>query len=95
MHFVDLVKSIPTSIWYLLAKIGFDTAENEPVKNWQILQKLHGWLRVSSNLPAELAELAVQLAAREVAARQRTEVAEPRQVAARLVARAEPRGLRL
>ena len=30
---VDLVKSFPTSIYmYLLAKIGVDTAENEPSK---------------------------------------------------------------
>ena len=30
VHFVDLVKSFPTNIYYLLATIGFDTAENEP-----------------------------------------------------------------
>ena len=29
---IDLVKSFPTSIW--LQKIGFDTAENEPLKVW-------------------------------------------------------------
>ena len=29
---VDLVKSFPTSYKYLLAKIGFDLAENEPPK---------------------------------------------------------------
>ena len=28
VNFVDLVKSFQTSIYYLLAKIGFDTAEN-------------------------------------------------------------------
>ena len=27
---VDLVKSVLTNIYYLLAKFGFDTAENEP-----------------------------------------------------------------
>ena len=30
VYLVDLVKSFPTSILYLLAKIGVDTAENEP-----------------------------------------------------------------
>ena len=29
VNLVDLVKSVPTSIYYLLAKFGFDTAENE------------------------------------------------------------------
>ena len=29
---VDLVKSFPKSIYYLLAKFGFDTAEKEPSK---------------------------------------------------------------
>ena len=28
-NLVDLVKSFPTSIYYLLANFGFDTAENE------------------------------------------------------------------
>ena len=32
VYLVDLVKSFPTSIWYLLAKFGVDTAENEPSK---------------------------------------------------------------
>ena len=31
VNLVDLVKSFPTSILYLLAKIGVDTAENGPV----------------------------------------------------------------
>ena len=31
IHLIDLVKSFQTSI-YLLAKVGFDTAENEPLK---------------------------------------------------------------
>ena len=35
---VDLVKSFPTSIYYLLPKIGFDTAENEPFNIWLYLQ---------------------------------------------------------
>ena len=30
VHYVDIGKSFPTSISYLLAKLGFDTAENEP-----------------------------------------------------------------
>ena len=32
MHCVDLGESFPTSIYHLLAKFGFDTAENEPCK---------------------------------------------------------------
>ena len=32
VNLVDLVKSFQTSIHYLLAKFGFDTAENEPLK---------------------------------------------------------------
>ena len=32
MHCVDLGESFPTSIYYLLAKFGFDTAENESSK---------------------------------------------------------------
>ena len=32
VYLVDLVKSVPTSIYYLLAKFGVDTAENEPSK---------------------------------------------------------------
>ena len=30
VHCVDLGESFPTTIYYLLAKCGFDTAENEP-----------------------------------------------------------------
>ena len=33
-NLVDIVKSFQPSIYYLLAKIGFDTAENEPLKVW-------------------------------------------------------------
>ena len=32
MHCVDLGEGFPKSIYYLLAKFGFDTAENEPCK---------------------------------------------------------------
>ena len=32
MHCVDLGESFPNSNEYLLAKFGFDTAENEPCK---------------------------------------------------------------
>ena len=32
VHLVDLVKSFPNSNEYLLAKIGVDTAENEPLQ---------------------------------------------------------------
>ena len=31
VNLLDLVKSFHTSIYYLVAKIGFDTAENEPL----------------------------------------------------------------
>ena len=32
VNLVDLVKSFPTNIYYLTAKYGFDTAENEHLK---------------------------------------------------------------
>ena len=32
VNLVDLVKSFQTSIYYLLATFGVDTAENEPLK---------------------------------------------------------------
>ena len=32
VNLVDLAKSFPTSISYLLTKIGFGTAEDEPLK---------------------------------------------------------------
>ena len=32
VNLVDLIKSFPSSNDYLLAKFGFDTAENEPCK---------------------------------------------------------------
>ena len=40
VNLVDLVKSFQTSIYYLLAKFGFDTAENEPLKVCQKLAKV-------------------------------------------------------
>ena len=39
VNLLDLVKSFQTSIYYLLAKIGFDTAENGPLKICQKLAK--------------------------------------------------------
>ena len=39
MNLVDLVKSFQTSIYYLLAKFSFDTAENESLKICQKLAK--------------------------------------------------------
>ena len=39
VNIVDIVKSFQTSIYYLLAKVGFDTAENEPLKVCQKLAK--------------------------------------------------------
>ena len=39
VNLVDLVKSFPTSIYYLLAKIGFDRAENEPLSVCQTVVK--------------------------------------------------------
>ena len=43
LDFVDLVKSSPTSIYYLLANIGVDTAENEPsrVSKFTPTQKIY------------------------------------------------------
>ena len=38
VNLVNLVKSFQTSISYLLAKFGFDTAENEPLKVCQKLE---------------------------------------------------------
>ena len=35
VNLVDLVKSFHTSILLLTCKIGFDTAENEPLKVWR------------------------------------------------------------
>ena len=35
---VELGESFPTSIYYLLAKFGLDTAENEPLKVHLIIQ---------------------------------------------------------
>ena len=32
VNLVDLVKNFQTSVYYLLTKFGFDTAENEPLK---------------------------------------------------------------
>ena len=40
VNLLDLVKSFPTNIYYLLAKFGVDTAENEPLKVNLIL---HPW----------------------------------------------------
>ena len=37
INLIDLVKSYQTSIYYLLAKLGVDTAENGPLK---VCQKL-------------------------------------------------------
>ena len=47
VNLVDLVKSFPTNLLfeqiansneYLLAKIGVDTAENEPLEGWRKIQ---------------------------------------------------------
>ena len=32
VNLIELVKSFPTSVYYLTAKVGFDTAEKEPSK---------------------------------------------------------------
>ena len=37
VNLVDLVKSFPTSIFYLFANIGFDTTKNEPSKVCKVL----------------------------------------------------------
>ena len=42
VNIVDLVKSFLTSIYYLLAPIGFDTADNGPLKvsqKWPSVRK--------------------------------------------------------
>ena len=38
VNLVDLVKSFHTSIYNLLAKRGFDTAEIEPLKVWGLFK---------------------------------------------------------
>ena len=35
-NIVDFVKSFPPSIFYVLAKISVDSAENEPLKVWRL-----------------------------------------------------------
>ena len=37
VNLIDLVKSLPTSIYQSVAKVGFGTAENEPLKVCQEL----------------------------------------------------------
>ena len=49
VNLVDLVKSFQTSVYYLLAKLGVDTAENGPPK---ISQKLEQEVR--TNIGASL-----------------------------------------
>ena len=41
VHCVDLGESFHMSIYYLLANIGFDTAENEPCKVCPLLPLAH------------------------------------------------------
>ena len=56
---------LKSAYWYLLANIGFDTAENEPAKIFQILQKKmpiiffanFRYLPFSRGKPAEAAAL--------------------------------------
>ena len=51
VHFVDLGESFQTHIYYLLANLGFDTAENEPCKvgpiEGSLLTAPKGWLRTA------------------------------------------------
>ena len=42
VNIVDLVKNFLTGIYYLLANIGFDTAENGPLKVWRFLPEGEG-----------------------------------------------------
>ena len=57
VNLVDLVKSFLSSIYYLVAKIGFDTAENEPFKfhNFSSLQGFHFHRAVVSKARAKQA----------------------------------------
>ena len=43
VHCVDLGESFPTSIYYLIAKIGVDTAENEPLEVWGKIFNIIHW----------------------------------------------------
>ena len=38
VNLVDLVKSFLTSIYYFLVNIGFDTANIEPLRLWEVIQ---------------------------------------------------------
>ena len=51
VNIVDLVKSSPTSIYYLLANIGVDTAENEPLKVHLIFKLWDSILTDPAGLP--------------------------------------------
>ena len=58
VNLVDLVKSFPTNIYYLLAKIGADTAENEPLKVHLIIKP---WDLIFTEPPRPMLPLLVWL----------------------------------
>ena len=77
---------------YLLAKIGFDTAENEPLEVWGKLFNIFQscpYLTLSNPQPRHLAQLPPQLARNEAdAARARKEQDERKEAEAAAAARA-------
>ena len=54
VNLVDLVKSFQTSIFFFFARLGFDAAENEPLK---VCQKF----KISQKLETKLEKTEVQL----------------------------------
>ena len=59
-NLVDLVKSFQTSIYYLLAKFGFDTAENEPLKFAKNEPKVRTQARINTGSLASTYSAAAQ-----------------------------------
>ena len=43
VNLVDLVKRFPTGVYYFFAKIGVDTAENEPLKTLDVIQFIYSF----------------------------------------------------
>ena len=69
VNLVDLVKSSHASIYYLVltCKIGFDTAENEPLKVWgRFGDSIHFFIRLLGQAAAPRPPLEVRLHHREL-----------------------------